>query len=364
MKTSILATAILSATLSLSAVAEVSIPTDPSDGDLEPIGDITTPHYRTVADKVNLFNEVMANKGKNAHIILVEGVATLVFTDGQGNEILRDIDVSDIAEITARKSAIAERVKSGLPSLDPIIELPGQPSDGDLEPIGDITTPHYRTVADKVNLFNEVMANKGKNAHIIQGEGVATLVFTDGQGNEILRDIDVNDIAEITARKSAIAERIKSGLPSVDPIEPVLGDPSNDFGGGGDLIGNPVTPAPIEDFPIVTPGLSDKIVARLQEEGAEFKELRDQMLVLRDDLKKQSEINNQGSSISIAISTIPQAMNGGNMIGVGVAQFEGETSIAIGASTNFGLKNQHTVNFNLGKAKDTSSASVGYGFAF
>jgi len=145
---------------------------------------------------------------------------------------------------------------------------------------------------------------------------------------------------------------------------PDLGDPSNDFGGGGDLVGNPNTPAPIEDFPIVTPAPSGQIVAILQEEGADIKALRDELIVMRDDLNKQSKINNQGSSISIALSTIPQAVNGGNMLGVGIAQFESETSIAIGASTNFGTKNQHTLNFNLGKAKDTSSASIGYGFAF
>ena len=190
-------------------------------------------------------------------------------------------------------------------------------------------------------------ALKGEHSAVIEAHMLESGLLVEGRNGPVI-DEDSDAYKALNNIRNDKREK-HDGNPKApvdrDPVGPVLGDPSNDFGGGGDLIGNPAAP------------FTGQIVEKLQDEGAELKELR-------DDFKKQSKINNQGNSISIAISTIPQAINGGNMIGVGIAQFEGQGSISIGGSTNFGSQNQYTLNFNLGKARDTGSASIGYGFAF
>lgn len=107
--------------------------------------------------------------------------------------------------------------------IDPGFGIPGQPSDGDLEPIGDIKVPDYRTVDQKVELFNKTMEKKGKSANITkQANDGYVLTFSDGQGNLHERTLDASDVAEITARKADIAEKVKAGLPGTDPIDVII----------------------------------------------------------------------------------------------------------------------------------------------
>ncbi|MGF1850270.1 hypothetical protein L4C44_00060, partial [Vibrio satsumensis] len=208
MKKTILAVAIAAASYNVSAsVASSNIHSLPSD-----------------AEKATTFNKMMEANGNDARILVGDGVATVTFTDGQGNKITKDITAVDMPEVTERMAKVrvaAEQViRDNMPSVNP-------PADGDLPPVSDIDPlPQLPSDAEKATAFNKMMEVNGNDARILVGDGVATVTFTDGQGNKIIKDITAVDMPEVTERMAKVrvaAEQvIRDNMPSVNP--PADGD--------------------------------------------------------------------------------------------------------------------------------------------
>ncbi|WP_116870959.1 YadA C-terminal domain-containing protein [Vibrio splendidus] len=208
----------------------------PADGDLPPVSDIDPlPQLPSDAEKATAFNKMMEANGNDARILVGDGVATVTFTDGQGNKITKDITAADMPEVTERMAKVrvaAEQViRDNMPSVNP-------PADGDLPPVSDIDPlPQLPSDAEKATAFNKMMEANGNDARILVGDGVATVTFTDGQGNKITKDITAADMPEVTERMAKVrvaAEQvIRDNMPSVNPpadgdlppVEDVIVDP-------------------------------------------------------------------------------------------------------------------------------------------